>query len=146
MIPAADTRSRTRARSWVLQLLYGWDLSGEPDLSDYVARALPARNMSPRYRPYVRHLLSLVEAHRSEIDRTIDAHVENWRPERLAAIDRNVLRIGAAELLYSADVPPRVAISEAVGLAAKYGGQESPGFVNGVLDAIHRSGHARTSP
>ncbi|NIQ57710.1 MAG: transcription antitermination factor NusB, partial [Gammaproteobacteria bacterium] len=69
----------------------------------------------------------------------------NWRLDRLSAIDRNVLRLAAAEMLFFDDVPPLVSIQEAVQLAEKYGTGESPRFVNGVLDALMRHQTARTS-
>ncbi len=64
--------------------------------------------------------------------------MDNWRLERLSAIDRAVLRIGAVELMWMDDVPPKVAIQEAIRLAEAYGGDESPRFVNGVLDALYK--------
>ncbi len=79
----------------------------------------------------------MLEVRLPEIDEVLRDIMPNWRLERLAAVDRNVLRIGAAELLHVDDVPPKVVISEAIALAEKYGGRESPRFVNGVLDAVY---------
>lgn len=132
--------ARSRARSWALQLLYGWELAGKGSPTEHAAEALAHRRISPRYRPYAEHLVDTVETHLDEIDADIVRYAANWRIERLGAIDRNILRLGIAELRWGGDVPPRVAIQEAVRLAARYGGQESPGFVNGVLDAIFRGG------
>lgn len=132
--------ARSRARSWALQLLYGWELAGEGSPAEHAEVALVRRRISPRYRPYAEHIVSTVEAHLDEIDAVIERHAANWRIERLGAIDRNILRIGIAELRWGGDVPPRVAIQEAIRLAARYGGQESPAFVNGVLDAVFRGG------
>lgn len=129
---------RSRARSWVLQLLYGWDVGGDTALGEHAASELTRRRVSARYRPYVDRLIELLEGHLEEVDRELRASIPNWRLERLAVIDRNVLRIGAVELLYAEDVPGKVAISEAIRLAEKYGSEESPRFVNGVLDAIYR--------
>lgn len=131
-------RARSRARSWALQFLYGWELVGESGLGDYVARTLPRRRISDRYRPYAERLLEVVERHLSEIDDAIERYTANWRLERLDAIDRNVLRIGIAELRHMEDIPPKVAIQEAVRLSRRYGGAESPRFVNGVLDAVYK--------
>lgn len=130
--------ARSRARAWALQLLYAWEVSGGGSILERAGRELERRRISPRYRPYVERLLRTVEAHREEIDRSLVAHLSNWRLERLDAIDRNILRLGIAELLYSEDVPPKVAIHEAVRLASRYGGDESPRFVNGVLDAVYK--------
>lgn len=88
---------------------------------------------------YMRALLALVDEHLGEIDHEVDASLDNWRMDRLSVIDRNVLRIGAAELLFSDDVPPRVAIQESIRLAERFGTDQSARFVNGVLDALMRA-------
>ncbi|MFQ5688971.1 MAG: transcription antitermination factor NusB [Gemmatimonadota bacterium] len=129
---------RTRARSWVLQLLYGWDLSDEESPAAYARRVMARRRPGHRYRPHIEELLSWIDQHLGEIDARLEAQMANWHLDRLAVIDRNVLRIGTAELLCSDSVPPKVAIHEAMRLAEKYGGAESARFVNGVLDAIYR--------
>lgn len=94
--------------------------------------------MAPRYKPHVERILALVESNREAIDRLLEETMPNWKLGRLDAIDRNILRIGIAELLYADEVPPKVAIHEAIVLAGRYGSAESPRFVNGVLDAVHR--------
>lgn len=129
---------RRRARSWVLQILYAWELTEGGPLGESARRLLARRTVSERYRPYMTYLLALIEEKLPEIDAVLEGAIPNWRLERLATIDRNILRIGVAELLYSDDVPGKVAITEAIRLAEKYGSQESPRFVNGVLDAIYR--------
>ncbi len=130
---------RSRARSWALQVLYAWDMAGVGrDLSGYADEALARRRVSRRYRPYLDRLLELVASHASEIDATVQEHMPNWRLERLSAIDRAILRIATAELLYQEDVPGKVAIHEAIRLAERYGGKESHRFVNGVLDAVYQ--------
>lgn len=123
----------------MLQILYAWEIAGDGrSLEEQARRTLDRRRVSDRYRPYIARLLELLAAHMEEIDDTLRDVMPNWRLERLATIDRNVLRIGAAELLYADDIPGKVAISEGIELAEKYGGRESPGFVNGVLDAIYQ--------
>jgi N utilization substance protein B len=79
-----------------------------------------------------------MDEHKDEVDRALRAALHNWRLDRLSAMDRAVLRIGAVEILYVEDVPPKVAIQEAIHLAESYGGDESPAFVNGVLDALYK--------
>lgn len=139
----SGTHVHSRARSWTLQVLYGWEMSGtELPLTGYAERALARRRVADRYRPHLHRLLEVLEEHRPEVDRVLQELMPNWRLERLAVIDRNVLRIGAAEILFVEEVPGKVAISEGVALAEKYGGQESPRFVNGVLDAVWREGAA----
>ncbi len=134
-------RARSRARAWALQVLYAADLRDGWTPGQALDDWLSHRRISRASRPYLRHLVGLVEAHAEDLDARIAAALTNWRLERLSAIDRNALRIGAAELLHGGeDVPPRVAIQEAIRLAERYGTAESPRFVNGVLDAIHRGG------
>lgn len=131
----------SRARSWVLQVLYGWEISGtELPLTDYAERALSRRRVADRYRAHIHRLLDVLEERLPTIDGILQELMPNWRLERLAVVDRNVLRIGAAEILYVEEVPGKVAISEGISLAEKYGGKESPRFVNGVLDAVLREG------
>lgn len=113
-------------------------MSGRGRPAAYGRQALRRRRIAARYRPYVERLLEVVDEHLEEIDAMLAATMPNWRLERLAAIDRNVLRIGVAELRHVSDVPGKVAITEAVRLAEKYGSEESPRFVNGVLDAVYR--------
>ena len=127
---------RSRSRSWTLQLLYGWELTGSGKPEEYAEEVLEHRHISDRYRPHTYRLLKTVGQRLDQIDRMIAHHATHWRLERLNVIDRNILRIGIAELCWLDDVPPKVAIHEAVKLAGKYGGKDSPRFVNGVLDAV----------
>jgi transcription antitermination factor NusB len=80
---------------------------------------------------------------RPDIDERITAHADNWNLHRMAVIDRNILRLGAYELLYLDDVPSKVCINEAIELAKRFGDAESGKFINGVLDAIHKKGPQR---
>ena len=98
-----------------------------------------ARRVAVRRQEHVERLVDAVAQHLPEIDRILEGALENWRLPRLGVVDRCVLRLGAAELLHLPDVPPRVAIQEAVRLAERYGSNESAGFVNGVLDAVYRT-------
>ena len=131
--------ARSRARSWALNLLYGWELSdGSLGPTDFAEEALAHRTIAARYRPYALQLIGAVEKDLAAVDRIISDYAANWRVERIGVIDRNILRIGIVELRFLEGVPPRVAIHEAVRLATRYGGAESPRFVNGVLDAVYR--------
>ena len=96
------------------------------------------RRISDANRAYLDTLIATLAGRMSEIDRALQAALTNWRIERLSTIDRNILRLGGAEILFLDDVPPRVSIQEAILLAEKYGTRESPRFVNGVLDALMR--------
>ena len=130
---------RSRARAWVLQIHYRWESGGhEGTLRDALVDTSATRRISPRRLPYIRSLLDLLDENMEQIDRRLVGALDNWSLDRLSAIDRAVLRIGAVELLERDDIPPKVAIQEAIRLAEAYGGDESPRFVNGVLDALYK--------
>ena len=97
-------------------------------------------SLGRRRLPYIRSVLRLLEEHLGEVDAKVSSALDNWRLERVGKIDRAILRIGAVEILYIEEVPPKVSIQEAIQLAEAYGGEDSPGFVNGVLDALFK-GH-----
>jgi transcription antitermination protein NusB len=131
---------RTRARAWVLQILYRHESDSAPrELVDVLVEVGRTRRIAPARMPMIREILGIIEEHGQEIDATLSQFTRNWRLDRLSRIDRSILRIGAAELLHRPDVPGPVAIQESVRLAERYGGNESSGFVNGVLDAVYRS-------
>jgi N utilization substance protein B len=128
-------RTETKSRARALQLLYAWELLGEPPVPA-VATGL-SRLTGPEPRVLVR-ADELAQAVVEDVD-SLDAEAarasENWRMSRIAVVERNILRLGILELRRG-DVPPKVAIDEAVRLAHWFGGARAPGFVNGVLDGI----------
>jgi transcription antitermination factor NusB len=138
--PALTPRERldrSRARAWALQVLYRKESeASDRDLVDVLLDVGRSRRMSERRVPYVSQLLRTLQDHHGEVDEVLTGATRNWRLDRLSRIDRSILRLGATELLFIPEVPPRVAIQEAVRLAERYGGSESPRFVNGVLDAV----------
>lgn len=144
MSPAADDEGarpseRRRARAWLLQIHYRWEAGGrEGSLRDALRETMETRRISPRRLPYVRRVVRHLDEHRDEVDEAIRRCLENWRLERVSAVDRAILRVAATEMLYLDDVPPKVSIKEAVALAERYGVDESPRFVNGVLDALYK--------
>lgn len=130
---------RSRARAWVVQVLYRWESAGrEGGLRDALVDTVATRRISPRRLPYVRRILTLLDAHLAEVDDALQGALENWRLERLSTLDRAVLRLGAVEILFVDEVPPKVSIQEAIRLSEQYGGGDSPRFVNGVLDALYK--------
>ena len=133
-------KNRSRARGWALQALYAWEQRGaEAEMGMPVLQELFANlRVSPTNRPYAEILVRLVATNLPKIDRTIEESLTNWRLERLAVVDRAILRLGTAEMMFVDDVPPRMCIREMVQLAEKYGTGDSPRFVNGVLDAVMR--------
>ena len=133
-------RNRSRARGWALQGLYAWESRGgeAEDAIRVLSDLFSTLRVSPQNRPYAEVLVRLVAVNLASIDRLLEESLTNWRLERLSTIDRNVLRMGVAEMQYVDDVPARMTIREMVKLAEKYGTYESPRFVNGVLDAVMR--------
>ena len=85
---------------------------------------------------YTRVLLSGIERQRDAIDKLIKDASDNWRLDRITYVDINILRLGIYEMLYSEDVPPKVAIDEAIEIGKKYGNEDSQDFINGVLDRV----------
>ncbi len=133
-------KTRSRARSWALQLLYSRESRARGEtLVEVLDDFLQTRRIRAASLEYLRRLASTLDTRAAQIDEALGYALHNWKLERLTAIDRNVLRVGAAELLFHPDVPPRAAIQEAILLAEKYGTAESPRFVNGVLDGVMRA-------
>ncbi len=127
--------TRRRAREIVLQLLYEEDL--HPEQNAKVADEFLVKRLHGN-RPLVefaRQLFRQVVTHRKEIDKALSSKAANWSLRRMAAIDRNILRLGAYEIMRT-DTPGVVVINEAVVLAKRYGDRQSSQFVNGILDRL----------
>ncbi|HSJ30830.1 MAG TPA: transcription antitermination factor NusB [Longimicrobiales bacterium] len=138
-------RKRSRARGWALQVLYAWEVRGERDrLPDLLSEFISRRNIGAEAQEYLETLITTLDMYLEPVDAAITASLLNWRMERLSIIDRNILRLAGAEMLHLA-IPPRVVIQEAIQLAEKYGSNESPRFINGVLDALMRRMEMDTS-
>lgn len=120
-------------------MLYAWESREAAALDEVLDEFMSRRRISAARRPYVRRLVETIHRDRDRIDTAVGEALTNWRLERLSAVDRNVLRLAAAEMIHFDDVPPRVSIQEGVLLAEKYGTDQSPRFVNGVLDALMRT-------
>lgn len=131
---------RHRAREAALQVLYSLDVGRTRDRTpDEAFDAVAAHFELPRgARDFARQLALSVAASREELDELIRAHALRWRLERMAAVDRNILRLAAFELMKT-DTPTGVVLDEAVELARRFGDDPSPAFVNGILDALARS-------
>ena len=129
---------RSRAREVALQLLFQRDHNPGVDRAA-VERFVRDRLRDPGLEPFCLGLYDGVVTHLADIDERLGQAAENWRLPRMAAVDRNVLRLGAYELLFAPDTPAGVALDEAIELARRYGSADSPGFVNGVLDRLRRS-------
>ena len=129
---------RSRAREVALQALFQRDLNPAAD-RPAVERFVRERLREPELIDFALALYDGVAAHAADIDRQLGEVAENWRLPRMAAVDRNVLRLGGFELLFTPETPPGVAINEAIELARRYGSADSPAFVNGVLDKLRKS-------
>ncbi|MFQ5697730.1 MAG: transcription antitermination factor NusB [Myxococcota bacterium] len=133
--------SRRRAREAALQVLFAADLSGtlEPvgvrEACDELIRdlELPARSLER-----AREIVSGVASHAKAIDEAIGAVSSCWRLDRMGGVERNILRVAAFELLFEPTTPVEVVLDEAIEIARRFGGEASPGFVNGVLDPLAR--------
>ncbi len=132
-------RAETRARALALQLLYAWDQVADAAASPRAlwARVLPLVSAAPGVRDRALALAEATVAARPRLDAALEQAADRWRLERLAVVDRNVLRLAACEL-DGGVTPPKVVIDEAVRLARWFGGPKSPGFVNGILDRVAR--------
>jgi len=130
-------RVESRARSRALQALYAWDLRDDDDLERVASCMWDDLGVPAEERAFAEALLTIIEANGRDLDDDLAEVTTNWRIERLGAIERCVLRLGAAELQQGV-TPPRVVLQEMVRLAERYGSAPSARFVNGVLDALAR--------
>lgn len=134
--------NRHLARSVVLQTLFEWDSMQLPDAdtADILLRNADEFGGSDTDQPFMQELLRGVLSKRADLDLIITKAAPDWPLERIAPIDRNILRIGLYELLFAdrSQVPPKVAINEAIELAKVFGGESSGRFVNGVLGAVYK--------
>lgn len=139
--------ARRKARQQAMQLLFQWDLrkaeslatSADDTLNGYYGSLLIDEDTvgEPLKDPFAEELFRGVVDQNVELDALIQRHAAHWRIERMPAVDRNILRIAAYEMLRT-ETPPPVAIDEALELARKFAGEESVHFLNGVLDAVKR--------
>jgi len=136
---------RSRAREVALQLLFQRDhnpIVDRPTIERFVHDRLRESSLEP----FCLSLYDGVVAHLADIDQRLAAAAENWRLPRMPTVDRNVLRLGTYELLFSPDTPAAVALDEAIELARRYGTADSPAFVNGVLDKLRQATVAPSVP
>ncbi len=135
-------RKRSHSREYAIQLLYQVEITADlndDQILDFWRQLDESREAGPidtEVKKFAGELVGLVRKNRAEIDKIIESCAEHWDMKRMAVVDRNILRLGVAEMVYSADTPARVAINEGIELAKKFGDKESSRFVNGVLDQI----------
>ena len=131
-------RKRTLARECALKMLYQLDIADQP-LDDVFPLFWEHYPAPQEVREFAEFLVRGTREHLSDIDQKLSQYAENWQLNRMAAVDRNILRFAAYELLYIDEIPPKVTINEAVNIAKKYSQEEAGKFVNGVLDKIHHT-------
>ena len=128
-------KKRTRSRELALQFLYMLDLRGKDFLQEADA-FLRGEEREASTREFALHLIRGTASRLESIDQVIREIAQNWDIERMAVIDRNVLRMATYELVHCLDIPPKVSINEAIELGKRYSTQNSGGFINGVLDRV----------
>ncbi len=129
--------SRHKAREYALQMLYQLETSGTP-MTEVVAQFWRDDTAPQEVRAFAERLALGADQARLRIDALLAQGLDNWRLERLAIVDRNVLRLAVYEFLHEPETPPIVVIDEAIELAKRFGGEDSGQFVNGILDALRK--------
>ncbi len=129
---------RRKAREVALQFLYQLDLQGEDDPGPHAAEFWARHPVDEPTRAFAERLVRGVKQNQAKIDGIITQYAEHWDLERMAVVDRNILRMAIHELMAGEDVPGKVAINEAIEIAKKFGTRESGRFINGILDRVYR--------
>ena len=128
---------RRKSREFALQMLFQWEIGRQP--AELIEAGFWKNARSEKTtRVFANQLFEGVVAHATALDELIGQHTIDWRLERLAAVDRAILRLAIYELR-AGETPPKVVINEAVELAKKFSSTEAVPFINGILDAIHKS-------
>ena len=130
--------SRTKSRELALQMLFQWEVGKHPP-AHVLQTFMHGRKLAPDVDSFARSLFEGTASEVVTLDTTIAAHATNWRTERMAAIDRNILRMALYEMLHHPETPGTVVINEALELARRFASEDSVEFVNGVLDGIWKS-------
>ncbi len=127
---------RRRSREYALQILFQLELTGSELTDELLEEFWEGNDEEEEVREFTRSIVKTTRENLRAIDETIKKAAEHWSLERMAAIDRNILRAATCELLYRTDIPPSVVINEAIEVARKYSTKDSAPFINGILDKI----------
>lgn len=138
-------RSRSEARECALKILYQLEIT-HFSLEKVISDSFFLPKDSTPLKDFSLFLVKGVRDNLEKLDVLIKDYALNWDISRLAIVDKNILRIGIFELLFTEDIPPKVSINEAVELAKKYGDVDSPRFINGILDNIYRQKSSKYKP
>lgn len=129
--------ARRKAREYALQALYLVDITSLT-MEKALRGVMKADEIEEKTKEFATTLATQAHAHRQELDATIVKYTENWEMSRMAVLDRNLLRLGAYELMYQPETPISVIINEAVEIAKDFSTEDSGKFINGILDQIKR--------
>jgi len=127
---------RRSSRELALKFLYQFELNGE-DLDEQIKLFLERNSSQEDVANFMKELVVSLIDKMEEIDEIIQKFSDHWILDRMTVIDRNILRMGACELLFNFSTPPKVVINEAIDIAKKYGNEDSPEFINGILDKVY---------
>ena len=127
--------TRRLSRERALQALFYMDMHRDP-VEDPVGQFCSSFAQDKPTQPFFHRLVDGVQENRKKIDTVIEQFSSNWKLSRMSCVDRNVLRIAVFELLFCADIPPKVSINEAIDVGKRFGTDESGAFINGILDSI----------
>ncbi len=130
--------NRRKAREYALQMLFQSEFAGKERGITYPEDFLPPAKEKEAMKKFVEELVTGTIRNIAEIDKVIQGAAENWDLNRMAAVDRNILRLAIFEILYRKDIPSAVTINEALEIAKKYSSLESVPFINGLLDKVAR--------
>ena len=128
---------RRKAREFALQMLFQWDITHD-SIDQIAATFFDGQEESQGVVDFARQLVTRTVEHVEEIDALIRRHAEHWRLDRMATVDRNLLRLAIQEFMFDKEIPKTVVINEAIEIARRFSAQESPQFINGVLDSIKK--------
>ena len=122
-----------------MQIIYEWSVRPKEDILEIARTNIENNPIEDTDEPFIKQLVKGVSKHYAEIDKLVEKAAPEWPLEQIAVIDIAILRLSIYELLFCTDIPPKVAIDEAVELAKTYGGANSSKFINGVLGTVYRS-------
>jgi N utilization substance protein B len=119
-----------------MQALFQMDINGNHS-NEAIELFCQHFEVSKKAKPFFLELVEGVSAYLDKIDKLIEASSENWKISRMSGMDRNIMRVAVYEMLFCKDIPPKVSINEAIDIGKRFGTEQSPAFINGVLDSIN---------
>ncbi|MBI5073750.1 MAG: transcription antitermination factor NusB [Nitrospirae bacterium] len=136
--------NRRKAREFALQMLFQYEFTGHRSDFRAVEDLDPAKKEHKDIKQFSEELVSGTLEHLDEIDERIRQAAEHWKMDRMASVDRNIMRFAVFELLYRNDIPPKVTINESLEIAKKFSSSEAASFINGLLDKIARESRKKS--